>query len=115
MPASGSEIKKMRRVRLSGSAFAARHHSSKKVAYRRGYLRDVSFESEMPGVEELHFRIGIVPLEGFGTGRKGERISPELEVSFLRGGRIDEASAAPQEMQAEELVGIGPRLDRLPA
>ena len=74
MPASGSEIKKMRRVRLSGSAFAARHHSSEKVAHRRGYLRDVSFESEMPGVEELHFRIGIVPLEGFGTGRKEERI-----------------------------------------
>ena len=28
----------------------------------------------MPGVEELHFRIGIVPPEGFGTGRKEERM-----------------------------------------
>ena len=46
----------------------------------------MGFKGEMPGVEELHLRARIVPLEGVGSGREKERIgfAPDGERRWPR-------------------------------
>src|SRR5215471_600146 len=60
------------------------------VENNAGDFRGVCFEREVPGVEQMHFRLRIVPTERLGTLRKEERIvlAPNSEQRRTVGAEI---------------------------